>query len=198
MKSVPGDYIPILPGNWEAGRKPGTLLTGLHNSLLSMIEDSAILLQKGQSLISARLAEKIIALGQEVAVRVMDLRPGNQYPIALKSLQSMDEHRAIHLFQDVVPYFHHEIGTDSEDVAVKSRMMKRAQGQPVGNDRLAALVPVRQDVRGFQESGVPQPAYGAMLAVGAQHPLAECLLVHPAPHESRHIRTPHHALIRLG
>jgi hypothetical protein len=52
---------------------------------------------------SACFAEKAVALGEKIAVGLLDLGPGGQNLVALKFLQSMDEHRTINLLEDVAP-----------------------------------------------------------------------------------------------
>jgi len=51
--------------------------------------------------------------------------------------------------------------------------MKLAEREAVGDDRLAERVTIGQDVRGFQQLVVAQPADGAALLIGAEHALAE-------------------------
>ncbi len=70
--------------------------------------DAAILLQKGQSVISARLAEQPVSFRQEVAIRLLQRRPRDEYPLVLESLQPVNEHWPVSLLENVLPVVHSE------------------------------------------------------------------------------------------
>ena len=72
--------------------------------------------------------------------------------LARDLLEAVPEHRTIDLFQNVAPDFDDVVGSHAKDVRVKRRVVELAEGESVGNDRLAARVPVRKDVRGFEEA----------------------------------------------
>jgi hypothetical protein len=52
----------------------------------------------------------------------------------------MAEHRAVLLGQYVVSYLDYQVGSHSENVAVKGGVMDLAQRQSVGNDGLAQRI----------------------------------------------------------
>jgi len=71
-------------------------------------------------------------------------------------LQAVPEHRTVDLFQNVAPDFDDVVGSHAEDARVEGRVVQLAEGESVGNDRLAARVSIGKDVRGFEELTVTQ------------------------------------------
>jgi hypothetical protein len=62
----------------------------------------------------------------------------------------MLQHGAILLPEDVQANLDHEVGPDAEDVSVKGSMVKRAECQPIGDNRFALRVAVGEDVGRLQ------------------------------------------------
>ena len=99
---------------------------------------------------SARSPELLVPLREKVS-------PGPELPgsrfenaQALKPLQTMLQHRAILLPEDVQANLDHEVGPDAEDVPIKGSTVKRAECQPIGDDRFALRVAVGEDVGRLQ------------------------------------------------
>ena len=65
-------------------------------------------------------------------------------------LQSVAEHRAILLSEDVTANLDDQIGSYAEDVAVEGCMVDLAQGQTVRHYGLAERIGIRNDVRGVE------------------------------------------------
>ncbi len=160
--------------------------------------DAAILLQKGQSVISARLMEQPVSFRQEVAIRLLDRGARDEYLLVLESLQSMNEHWPVRLLENVLPDLDYQVRPYAEDMPVKSRMMERAERKPVGHDRFPTFMRVGQDVGRFEEFVVPESANSTVFPIGGQDPFAKRLLMHPPAHESCDVGPPCLAVIRLG
>ena len=112
---------------------------------------------------SARAAEEVVALGQEVAIGLEMVGTRHVDAPALKALQTMLEHRPIDFFQDIDAHDDLEVGRDADQVAVEGGVVELAERQAVGNDRLSQGMAVREDVSGFQQLVMAEPADGAAL-----------------------------------
>ena len=93
----------------------------------------------------------------------------------------MFEHRTVDLFEDIAANLDDEVGADAEDETVERCMVKLAQGEPVRNYRLAPRMAVGQNMCGFEQFAVAEPADRTGVAVRAQDPLAKRFLMQ-APH----------------
>ncbi len=69
---------------------------------------------------------------------------------SLKTLEAVLKHRPIDLPQDIHSDLDHIVGSNSQDVPVKGRVMKLAESYAVGGNRIALWMSVRKDMRGFQ------------------------------------------------
>jgi hypothetical protein len=96
---------------------------------------------------------------------------------AVKGLDRMNESRAVTLPENVRPDFQDVIGTHAQKMLVESRMMKLAQGKSIADHRLSLRFRIGNDVGRVQKLLVPEPAKGALAAIGVQHPLAESPLM---------------------
>jgi hypothetical protein len=70
---------------------------------------------------------------------------------------------------------------------IEGRVMQLAERESVGNDRLAVRLRVAAYVRGIEQFHVPQTTERALLAICAQHTLAEDLLMQPAAEQRCHV-----------
>src|SRR5437870_2102586 len=68
--------------------------------------------------------------------------------------------------------------------------MEFAEREAVGNDRLPQGMAVREDVSGFQQLVMAEPADGAALLVGAEHALAKAPLVQALADHRGHVLPP--------
>ena len=91
-------------------------------------------------------------------------------------LQAVTQHRAVDLFQNVAPDLDDTVRPYAKNVRVERGMVELAEGESVRNDRLAARVPIGEDVRGFEKLAVTQPADRTRLTIRA--PLAPDYLPH--------------------
>ena len=66
-------------------------------------------------------------------------------------LESVAEHRAVLLGEDVTADLDDQIGSDAKDVAVEGGVVDLAQRQAVRHYPLAERVGVRNDVRGVEQ-----------------------------------------------
>lgn len=92
-------------------------------------------------------------------------------------LQAVLEHRAIDLVQQFAVDPDLEPGRDAEKAPVEGGVVNLAQRQPIGNDRIATLLRIADDVGGVEQLGVSQSAHRALTAVCVEHLLAEDGLV---------------------
>jgi hypothetical protein len=95
---------------------------------------------------------------------------------ALEALQAMLEHRPVDFLQHVEAHGDLEVGRDADEVAVEGGVVQLAEREAVGNDRLAQGMAVGEDVGGFQQLVMAEPADGAALLVGAEHALTKAPL----------------------
>ena len=109
---------------------------------------------------------------------------------ALKALETMLKHRPVDFLQHVEAHGDLEVGRDADEVAVEGRVVELAEREAVGNDRLPQRMAVREDVSGFQQLVMAEPADGAALLVGAEHALAKAPLVQALPDHRGHILPP--------
>jgi hypothetical protein len=86
-----------------------------------------------------------------------------------------------------VTHLHHQVRPNADDVAIEGGMVEFAQCKTVGYQGLAARMGVGKDVGGVQQLDVVEPAHGARLPVGLQHPLAEGELVKAVARQARHV-----------
>ena len=68
--------------------------------------------------------------------------------------------------------------------------MELAQREIVAGHRLTERVAIGQDVGGFQQLVMAEPADGAALLIGAEHALAEAPLVKALPDDRGHVLPP--------
>src|SRR5439155_4724725 len=99
-------------------------------------------------------------------------------------------HRPVDFLQHVEAHGDLEIGRDADEVAVEGGVVELAERKSVGNDRLPKGMAVREDVRGFQQLVMAEPADGAALLVGAEHALAKAPLVQALPDHRGHVLPP--------
>jgi hypothetical protein len=78
-------------------------------------------------------------------------------------LQPVAQHRAVLLGEDVMSDFHHQIGPDTENVAVKGGVVDFAQRQSIRHDWLAEGILVADDVRCVEQVALAQPADGTVV-----------------------------------
>lgn len=98
-------------------------------------------------------------------------------PVPLHLLESILQHRPIYFAQDVQAHLDDQIRADTQDVPIEGSMVQLAESEAIGDDGLALGVTIGEDVGGFEQLGVPQPADGALGVIGVEHPLTEALLV---------------------
>ena len=70
----------------------------------------------------------------------------------------MAQHGSVLFEENLRSYLDDEIGTDPEDVRVKGRVMKLAEGETVGHDWQTERMAVGEDVRRVEEPGVLEVA----------------------------------------
>ena len=99
---------------------------------------------------SARAAEEGVALGQEVAIGLEVIGARHVDAPALEALQAMLEHRPVDFLQHVEAHDDLEVRRHADDVRVERGVVKLAEREAVGNDRLAQRMAVGEDVGGFQ------------------------------------------------
>jgi hypothetical protein len=75
-------------------------------------------------------------------------------------------------------------------MAIEGSMMKFAQCQSVGNDRVAARFGVRHYMGGIQQFLVTQSAQRALLTVGSKYSLSKRSLVQSLPEAPSRVRSP--------
>ena len=97
--------------------------------------------------------------------------------LACDLLQSVTQHRAVSLVENIAPDFNDTIRTDPDEVGVKRGVVQLTERQAVGDHRLPTRVTVRKNVSGFEQFVMTKSADGAALLIGAQHALAETALV---------------------
>ena len=81
-------------------------------------------------------------------------------------LQPIKQHRAVDLSEHVGPDLDDSVGADAKDVRVERRVMDLAHRQAVGDDRLASLVAIGENVSCIEQRRVTQGAHGASSLVG--------------------------------
>ena len=96
----------------------------------------------------------------------------------------------VDLLQQVHAHGDLEVGRDADEVAVEGGVMELAEREAVGNHRLAQGMAIREDVGGFQQLVMAEPADGAALLVGAEHALAKAPLVQALADHGGHILPP--------
>ncbi|HUP00633.1 MAG TPA: hypothetical protein VM737_03810 [Gemmatimonadota bacterium] len=89
----------------------------------------------------------------------------------------MNQHRAVHLFEDIESNFDSEIRSDAENVTIVGGMMKPTEGDSIWDYRFASGMAIRQDMSGFKKLSMPQTTDRTAFPIGAEHPLAEAALV---------------------
>ena len=89
----------------------------------------------------------------------------------------MTQHGAVGLIQDGRRHVNHQVRIDADEMAIECRMVEFAEREAVRNDGLAAWMPVRQDMRGFQELLVAESTDCAAFAISRENALTKALLV---------------------
>src|SRR2546426_4249282 len=139
---------------------------------------------------SARAAEDGVALRQEVAIGLEVVGARYVDTPALKALEAMLKHRPVDFVQHVEAHGDLEVGRDADEVAVEGGVVELAEREAVGNARLPQGMAVREDVSGFQQLVMAEPADGAALLVGAEHALAKAPLVQALADHRSHVLPP--------
>ena len=78
---------------------------------------------------------------------------------AVMRLETVLEHGAVDLSEDVVADFDDVVRPNTEDVGIERSMVDLAHGQPIGHHWLAAFVKVRKDVCGVEQLHMTQIAH---------------------------------------
>ena len=94
-------------------------------------------------------------------------------------LESMDQHGPILLLQEVGPHFHHQVGSNTEEVSVECRMMELAEGDAIRDPRLSLRMLVRENVGRLEKFFVSQATDGAAASIGGKDAVPEAPLVEP-------------------
>ena len=111
-------------------------------------------------------SEVPISLGQPLLVGAI---PGSlRNPEELATVHILDpvaKHWTVDLNQHFFIDVHNVVGSNSQDVGVKGRVMNLAQSESVWHYRLPTLVLVAQDMRGIEKCWQLELADGAMVLV---------------------------------
>jgi|RhiMethySRZTD1v2_1073278.scaffolds.fasta_scaffold100855_1 hypothetical protein len=107
----------------------------------------------------------------------------------MEPLQPVFQHRPIRLFENIWANLNDVVRTHTDNLRVERRMMELAQRQPVRDARFTLGIGIGDDVSRFEQFLVSQSADRAVLPIGRQHALTECLLVEPLAHEPRDVAT---------
>ena len=94
------------------------------------------------------------------------------------------------MLKNISTYLHNVVGCDPNYVSVKSRMVERAQSEPVGDRSDAARVGVRNNVGRVEKFVATQPADGTVVLVRAHNALAKLALVQSLAELARHLPAP--------
>src|SRR5262249_6169911 len=126
-----------------------------------------------QRRLSPYLSKQVVTFGEKLdgGLKIPSARNANSCP--LKTLKAVAKHGAIFFFEDVVADLDYKVGTHTENVPIERGVVELAQRKTVGNDGLAARVPVREDVGGVEKLRMPQPTHCALFAVGSEHSLTK-------------------------
>ena len=92
-------------------------------------------------------------------------------------LQPCGEHGAVDFDEDVFAHVDAEVGVDADDVGVYGLLIELTVFNAVGNDGFAVGIAVGDDVCGFEQLLVFEPAHGALCAIGREDTLAEGALM---------------------
>lgn len=95
----------------------------------------------------------------------------------MEGLNGVLDGGTVGLAEDVRADLHDVIGPQTDEVVVEGLLVKIAEGQAVGNDRLTLRLGIRHDMGRIKKSLMAQPAEGALTAVGFEDPLAEGVLM---------------------
>jgi hypothetical protein len=95
----------------------------------------------------------------------------------VEPLESVFQHRAVDLFENVKSYVNDVIGSDADDVAIKRGVVELTERQPVGDLWITCRIAVSNDVRSVEELLMLESADCAVPAVGGNDALAERLLM---------------------
>src|SRR5207244_1230466 len=127
-------------------------------------------------------AERLVALLEQIVVWVVDptSRQDDEL-VTVEALEGVLKRGPVVLAENVGPDLDLIVGPDAEDVGVERPVVDRAHGDPIRNDRLAALR-IGPDVRSVQQFTAAKPAQGALGLIGEEHTVAEDALVQPGAH----------------
>ena len=87
----------------------------------------------------------------------------------MEALQTGPKHRTVLLVQEALRDVDDAPRIDAHQIAVVSKVMDRAHGDPVHYDRRPARIAVIEDVGCLQKSRLPQGADGTSPTIGTQH-----------------------------
>ncbi len=83
----------------------------------------------------------------------------------MKRLDGVHKCRTVPFPKDVVANFDFEIGADTDEVAIESRMVQGTQGKTISNVWLASWLRIPNNVSRVEELVVTKPAEGALTLV---------------------------------
>lgn len=107
--------------------------------------------------------------------------------VAVEFLQTVLQHRAIMLLQDVAADFDDIVGVYAEDIAIESGVVDLAKGESVRYNRLAVRLAVSDDVRRVEKLRVFDVTDGAIVVVGIEYHVPERILVKSPSSQRRNI-----------
>lgn len=103
----------------------------------------------GPTLIN-RFSKSLVSSREQLPRRTMFDPSRQQDAGAVQSLDRMHECRTVTLAPQILTHLDREVGPQTNEATVESRMMQGTQRQPVAHVRFAARLGVRDDVRRIQ------------------------------------------------
>jgi len=94
--------------------------------------------------------------GQPLPIGCGNPLPRDRESLSLESLDPVLEHGTVDLVQDVAADADLEVRADADDVLVEARVVDLAEGEPIGDDRLAQGVLAGRYT--FVEEGISDPS----------------------------------------
>ena len=108
----------------------------------------------------------------------------------MKTLEAVNKHWPVFLFEDISADFNDVVGPDTDQVRIKGRMMQCALGNAVANGWQPQRVRVGHDVSCLEQFLTSKAANCTVVLIRADDALPEFALMQPLTKEPRCVTAP--------
>lgn len=128
--------------------------------------------------------ESFVLNPKELRVGIVTAASWHRDSSTMQSLNAVDQRWSILLLENVWPYLHHIVRSDTHEIPVERAMVQLAESKPVRDNRFTTLFIVGNDVSRVEQFFMSETAERALVPVGSQDAFPEGPLVKALAHST--------------